>query len=83
MHDAMQIYWSHFANKPQWQLWVLFAKQHDIGPNLGGIMFDDIGPNHRQGTSIFYKSFISTPPAGEPAQREAASVKAQVARGDQ
>ena len=67
MHDAMQTYWSHFANKPQWSLWVLFAKQHDIGPNLGGIMFDDIGPNHRQGTAIFYDSFISVPPGGDPA----------------
>ncbi|QRM56678.1 hypothetical protein [Sinorhizobium sp. BG8] len=73
MHDAMQTYWSRFANKPQWALWVLFAKQHDIGPNLGGIMFDDIGPNHRQGTAIFYDSFISNAPAGDPAP--AAAVK--------
>jgi hypothetical protein len=29
-------------------------------------MFDDIGPNHRQGTSIFIDSFISQPPAGDP-----------------
>jgi hypothetical protein len=67
MHDAMQVYWSRFANKAQWALWVLFTKQHDMGPNLGGIMFDDIGPNHRQGTAIFYDSFISTAPAGDPA----------------
>lgn len=67
MHDAMQTYWSRFANKPQWALWTLFAKQHDMGAGLGGIMFDDIGPNHRQGTAIFYDSFISTAPAGDPA----------------
>ena len=35
---------------------------------LGGIMFDDIGPQQRQGTSIFIDSFISDPaPAGDPA----------------
>jgi hypothetical protein len=67
MHDAMQIHWSRFANKPQWAMWVLFARMHVTGPNLGGIMFDDIGPNHRQGTAIFSHAFISNPPAGDPA----------------
>jgi hypothetical protein len=71
MHDAMQIYWSRFANKPQWALWVLFAKQHDMGSGLGGIMFDDIGPNHRQGTAVFYDSFISEAPPGDPAPGDA------------
>jgi hypothetical protein len=66
MHDAMVVYWSRFANTAQWALWVLFADQHEIGHGLGGIMFDDIGPNHRQGTSIFYNSFISDVPAGDP-----------------
>jgi hypothetical protein len=28
-------------------------------------MFDDIGPNHRQGTSLFLNSFIATAPAGD------------------
>jgi len=67
MHDAMQGHWSRFANKPQWSLWVLFARLHAQGTNLGGIMFDDIGPNHRQGTAIFSDAFISNPPAGDPA----------------
>jgi len=67
MHDAMQTYWSRFDNKPQWSLWTLFANQHDFGTSLGGIMFDDIGPNHRQGTALFYNSFISQAPAGDPA----------------
>ncbi len=66
MHDAMVVYWSRFANIPQWALWALFADQHEMGHGLGGIMFDDIGPNHRQGTSIFYNSFISDVPAGDP-----------------
>ena len=66
MHDAMTTFWSRFANIPQWALWTFFADQHEMGSGLGGIMFDDIGPNHRQGTAIFYNSFISDPPAGDP-----------------
>ncbi len=65
MHDAMQIYWSRFANKAQWAMWVFFAALHEQGNSLGGIMFDDIGPNHRQGTALFNNSFISQPPAGD------------------
>lgn len=67
MHDAMQVYWSRFANKAQWSLWTLFASLHERGTGLGGIMFDDIGPNHRQGTAIFEDSFIKSPPPGDPA----------------
>jgi hypothetical protein len=67
MHDAMQTYWSRFASKAQWSLWVLFAARHDTGPSLGGVMFDDIGPNHRQGTAIFNDSFIAEAPAGDAA----------------
>ena len=66
MHDAMQTYWSRFANKAQWSMWVFFAAMHEMGPNLGGIMFDDIGPNERQGTALFNNSFISQAPAGDP-----------------
>ena len=67
MHDAMQIYWSRFSNAPRRSLWVFSAALHDIGSSLGGIMFDDIGPNHRQGTAIFTEAFISVPPPGDPA----------------
>lgn len=66
MHDAMQTYWSRFSTKAQWGMWVFFASLHDIGTDLGGIMFDDIGPNHRQGTAIFNDAFISNAPAGDP-----------------
>lgn len=65
MHDAMQVYWSRFANVAQWSMWTLFAAQHESGTSLGGIMFDDIGPNHRQGTALFNDSFISQAPAGD------------------
>ncbi|MCY1071375.1 hypothetical protein OV090_41920 [Nannocystis sp. RBIL2] len=66
LHDAMQTYWSRFADRPQWALWVFFAGLHRDGDGLGGIMFDDIGPNHRQGAAIFHDSFISRAPAGDP-----------------
>ena len=65
MHDAMQAHWSRWADAPQWAVWVLFARQHDLGTGLGGIMFDDIGTAQRQGTSVFSDSFIARPPAGE------------------
>ncbi len=67
MHDAMQAYWSRFSNSAQWSMWVFFASLSESGTSLGGIMFDDIGPNHRQGTAIFEDSFIKNPPAGDPA----------------
>jgi hypothetical protein len=65
MHDAMQIHWSRFANSAQWAMWVFYASLHEAGTGLGGIMFDDIGPNHRQGTALFVDSFIAQPPSGE------------------
>ncbi|MGZ8376411.1 MAG: hypothetical protein ACXWZS_04165 [Gemmatirosa sp.] len=67
MHDAMQRFWSRFADRPQWAVWTLFASMSEQGSSLGGIMFDDIGPNHRQGTAVFSQSFISQAPANDPA----------------
>jgi hypothetical protein len=65
LHDAMVTYWSQFADRPQWSMWTFWCALHDRGNTLGGIMFDDIGPNHRQGTAIFTEAFISRPPAGD------------------
>lgn len=67
MHDAMQAHWQLFGNKAQWAMWIFHAALSDQGTGLGGIMFDDIGPNHRQGTAIFTESFIKNAPAGDPA----------------
>lgn len=66
MHDAMVAHWSKWADVPQWQVWTLFAGRHDMGPGLGGIMFDDIGAAQRQGCAVFSNSFISDPPPGDP-----------------
>ncbi|MEM9797444.1 MAG: hypothetical protein AAF919_13200 [Pseudomonadota bacterium] len=67
MHNAMVTYWSRFSDNPAWAMWVLYAGRHDTGPSLGGVMFDSIGPNHRQGTAIFTDSFIRDAPANDPA----------------
>ena len=78
LHDAMQSFWSRFENQSQWALWVVYASLHEADEpsvfdpdpqpeDLGGIMFDDIGPNHRQGTAIFNDAFISNPSPGDPA----------------
>ncbi|MFC4257798.1 hypothetical protein ACFOZ5_01995 [Marinobacter lacisalsi] len=67
MHNAMVTYWSRFADRPQWALWVLYASLHEQGEMLGGVMFDDIGPHHRQGTAVFTESFINNPPLDDPA----------------
>ncbi|MEJ2120618.1 MAG: hypothetical protein P8Z76_07870 [Alphaproteobacteria bacterium] len=66
MHDAMQFYWSRFGHRAQWSMWVFTAALHAQGKSLGGIMFDDIGPNHRQVTAIFSDAFISDAPTGDP-----------------
>ncbi|KMW58757.1 hypothetical protein AIOL_003737 [Candidatus Rhodobacter oscarellae] len=65
LHNAMQRFWSRYDDQAQWGLWVIYAAMHDRGDDLGGIMFDNIGSNHRQGTAIFTDSFISRPPFGE------------------
>lgn len=78
MHDAMQAHFSRLANLPpeqrnraRWALWTFFAGRYeDEGspdPSTGGIMFDSIGPAHRQGTALFLNSFISQAPAGDDA----------------
>lgn len=72
MHDAMQAHWSQYAAQAKWAVWVFFASLHEQGNSLGGIMFDDIGAQQRQGTAIFNDSFIKTPPAGEPNATKAA-----------
>jgi len=68
LHDAMQAFWSRFLNAPQWAAWILFAAAHEEGAGLAGIMFDDIGPNHRQGTSVFLNStlFVADPGIIQP-----------------
>lgn len=67
MHDAMQVHFSLFREEPVWGLWTFIAGMHEDGFPLGGVMFDQIGPQQRQGTAVFMRSFISQPPHGDPA----------------
>jgi len=71
LHDAMQIYWSRAADKPQWALWTVFAPLYQpTNPEedpaaTGGMSFDKIGPNFRQGVAVFTNSFVFNPPAND------------------
>lgn len=74
LHDAMQVHWSQRAAEAKWAVWVFFASLHEQGTSLGGIMFDDIGAQQRQGAAIFNDAFIKVPPPGEPPPTKAAWV---------
>lgn len=54
LHLAMQVQFSLWANSPQWSVWLLAAYEHDLGPGLYGIMFDQQG-SQRQGCATFSK----------------------------
>ncbi len=53
LHLAMENHFSRWRDQPQWKVWLFHAKQHDIGPGLLGIMFDQKGLQ-RQGCAVFY-----------------------------
>lgn len=59
LHAAMQANFSKFANLPQWAIWLMHAKLHDLGPGLYGIMFDQQG-KQRQGSAVFYQSLAGS-----------------------
>lgn len=67
LHDAMQAYWSHFTDRAQWSLWVLFANRYKGNPSVGGIMFDTSGTAQRQGIAVFNRAAVLTPPPGDRA----------------
>lgn len=69
LHDAMQKYWSRYAPKAQWALWVFFASLYENlekpgqgNSNYYGVMFDHIGEQQRQGAAIFNDSRMSKRP---------------------
>jgi len=70
LHNAMVNHSSIHQNAPQMAAWLLFARQHKYGPNYAGMMFDDIGPQQRQGAAVFTDSFIKNAPPGEPHPEE-------------
>lgn len=66
LHDAMQVYWSHFGSRADRAAWLLIAALHEAGAGVGGITFEGIGPQHRPGAVLFTNSFLGAAPAGDP-----------------
>jgi hypothetical protein len=66
LHAAMMQYFSGFADVPQWKIWLLHARLHDLDrgsaePKLLGLMFDRQG-KQRQGCALFYQAMAGTSP---------------------
>lgn len=59
LHTAMQTHFSLWKDEPQWCVWQLAARQHDLGTSLLGIMFDQEG-KQRQGCAVFYAGISGT-----------------------
>jgi hypothetical protein len=59
LHAAMVKHFTKWKDVPQWAVWLLHARLHDIGPNLLGIMFDQQG-KQRQGCAVFYAGLAGT-----------------------
>jgi hypothetical protein len=54
LHNAMLNHFSLWRDLPQWKVWLLHARLHEMGPGLLGIMFDQEG-RQRQGCAVFYE----------------------------
>ena len=54
LHGAMTAHFSRFAERPQFKVWLLHARAHELGTGLRGIMFDQQGLQ-RQGCASFYQ----------------------------
>lgn len=66
LHAAMMQYFSAFADVPQWKIWLLHARLHDLDrgsptAKLLGLMFDQQG-KQRQGCALFYQGMAGTSP---------------------
>lgn len=54
LHASMVKHFSLYKELPQWAVWSIACKsQHQVGPTLLGIMFDQQG-KQRQGCAVFY-----------------------------
>lgn len=61
LHNAMVNHFSLWKDVPQWKVWLLHARLHDLGPGLLGIMFDLTG-RQRQGCAVFYQGLGGVTP---------------------
>ena len=59
LHASMQAHFSLFQDIPQWAVWQVVAQDHDLGPGLYGIMFDQAG-KQRQGCAVFHRGIGGT-----------------------
>lgn len=59
LHASMIRHFSLYRGAPQWSVWQLVCQQHDLGPGLYGIMFDQLGPQ-RQGCAVFHQGIGGT-----------------------
>lgn len=59
LHRAMVQHFSLYRSVPQWDVWLLHAFEHEYGPGLYGIMFDQEGLQ-RQGCAVFYRGIGGT-----------------------
>jgi hypothetical protein len=59
LHAAMVGNFSLYQNTQQWAVWLLHAYEHEDGPGLYGIMFDQQGLQ-RQGAAVFYRGIGGT-----------------------
>lgn len=60
LQAAMVSHFSLLRNEPQWKVWELAAKEHELGPGLLGIMFDYYDEWQRQGCAVFYEGLGGT-----------------------
>lgn len=54
MHASMVRHFTLWKELPQWAVWLIVAQDHDFGPGLYGIMFDQAG-KQRQGCAVFHR----------------------------
>lgn len=59
LHAGMVNHFSRWKDIPQWAVWLLHARVHDLGTGLLGIMFDQQG-KQRQGCAVFYAGLGGT-----------------------
>lgn len=62
LHGAMMSHFTRFAERPQFKVWLLHARRHELGQGLRGIMFDQQGLQ-RQGCASFYQVIQAGTPA--------------------
>jgi hypothetical protein len=59
LHASMEKHFTLWKEIPQWAVWLVVAQDHDIGPGLLGIMFDQKG-KQRQGCAVFHRGLGGT-----------------------